>query len=182
MNNKAGNDVWARELLLCQLTANSSFVSAYLSLMCSWDSLWKGEENEVALSLKRCGYRFPNLKARFITKNRHLLPHIRDMVKPIADEDQGKAREYIVKNFIGFGYKEASHFLRNVGYFDLAIIDRHILSFLKTQGLSFNFKTMTKYRYLQMESVLRSISNALGIDLGILDLFIWFEETETVLK
>ncbi len=150
--------------------------------MCSWDSLWNAREDEVALSLKTCGYRFPNLKAKFIVRNRHFLPHIRDLIKPIADEDQGKAREYIVRNFVGFGYKEASHFLRNVGYFDLAIIDRHVISFLKAQGASLNFKTLTRYRYLQAESILRSISNALGIDLGILDLFIWFEETETVLK
>jgi len=141
-----------------------------------------GSESDISNSLREIGYRFPNLKAKFIVKNRSKISHLRDLVKPIADVDQWKAREYISNNFIGFGYKEASHFLRNVGYMDLAIIDRHVLSFLRTQGLSLNFKTLTKGRYLVIEGALRSISNTLSIDLGTLDLFIWFVETKTVLK
>ncbi|MCY0882289.1 MAG: DNA lyase, partial [Acidianus infernus] len=32
LNNKAGEDVWFRELVLCILTSNSSFISAYIAL------------------------------------------------------------------------------------------------------------------------------------------------------
>nr|WP_240900225.1 N-glycosylase/DNA lyase [Sulfuracidifex metallicus] len=182
LNNKANNDVWIREFLLCQLTSNSSFVSAYSSLMCAWDFLLKGSYSEVAKSLKRCGYRFYNLKAKFIVNNREFLPKLKEIVKPIADADQLMARDLIANKFLGFGYKEASHFLRNVGYMDLAIVDRHVISFLRKEGTPINFKTLTRNKYLTVEAILRSISNTLNIELGILDLFIWFEETNTVLK
>jgi N-glycosylase/DNA lyase len=31
--------------------------------------------------------------------------------------------------------KEASHFLRNIGFTEIAVIDRHILKHLKAEGL-----------------------------------------------
>ncbi|GAJ17855.1 unnamed protein product, partial [marine sediment metagenome] len=34
--------------------------------------------------------------------------------------DEIKLREWVVKNFKGLGYKEASHFLRNIGYKNFA--------------------------------------------------------------
>ena len=38
-----------------------------------------------------------------------------------------KKRDFLIENVKGLGLKEASHFLRNIGYKNLAILDRHIL-------------------------------------------------------
>ena len=43
----------------------------------------------------------------------------------------GKAVQELTE---GLGWKEASHFLRNVGYKDVAIIDRHIINCLCDSG------------------------------------------------
>ncbi|MCK4265146.1 hypothetical protein KAW80_02185 [Candidatus Babeliales bacterium] len=60
-----------------------------------------------------------------------------------------------MKNIKGIGYKEASHFLRNVGYNDVAIIDRHVLRFLKREKLIQEIpKTTTPKKYLAFEKIL----------------------------
>jgi len=45
-------------------------------------------------------------------------------------------REWLIRSIRGIGYKEASHFLRNIGLGEnLAILDRHILKNLKFFGV-----------------------------------------------
>jgi len=43
--------------------------------------------------------------------------------------------EWLVKNLTGLGYKEAGHFLRNIGSGKIAILDRHILRNLHALAL-----------------------------------------------
>jgi N-glycosylase/DNA lyase len=181
LNNLGGEDLWFRELVFCILTANSSFVSAYYSLQSLGDNIYVGTREEIAKALKESGYRFYNLKSTYIIKNRELIyGKLKRTVKEIADVDQLRAREFLI-NLHGIGMKEASHFLRNVGYFDLAIIDRHILNFIQNYLVISN-KHLTKTKYIYLESVLRGISANLDIQLGLLDLFIWFKETKTLVK
>jgi N-glycosylase/DNA lyase len=95
----------------------------------------------------------------------------------------GEARAWLVENVKGLGWKEASHFLRNVGYFDVAIIDRHILSNLREHGvIPDDKKGLTKRRYLEYEGILRRMADDLGMSLGELDLFLWYRKTGKVLK
>jgi N-glycosylase/DNA lyase len=64
----------------------------------------------------------------------------------------------------------------------LAIIDFHIVNVLSKYGLINEFKTMTRKRYLEIESILRKIARCLNISLAELDLFLWYLETGKVLK
>ncbi|BBD72605.1 DNA lyase [Sulfodiicoccus acidiphilus] len=180
LNNKAGETRWFKELVLCILTANSSFESAYRSLQEAWETILDGSEKEVSLALKESGYRFPNLKARYIVGARGKLGKLKRWIKPIADRDQFRAREELLV-IDGIGMKEASHFLRNVGYFDLAIIDRHILHFLRRAGAA-NETKITPRNYWYLEGVVRSISSAVLMPPGLLDLYLWYLETSTILK
>ena len=91
-------------------------------------------------------------------------------------------REYLAKNVLGLGYKEASHFLRNVGFTDVAIIDFHIIDVLVQYNLIDKPKTMTKNKYLEIEDVLRALGRECGLNLAELDLYLWFMETGKVLK
>jgi len=89
-----------------------------------------------------------------------------------------------VENIKGFGWKEASHYLRNIGYFDLAIIDRHIINnLLEHKILDLDPKKgLTKKRYLLVEKILELVSEELGILPGELDLYMWYRKTGKVLK
>ncbi|WP_338601568.1 N-glycosylase/DNA lyase [Sulfolobus tengchongensis] len=184
LNNSADEKVWFRELVLCLLTANSSFISAFKALTCLGDKIYYGTEDEIRSILKSCKYRFYNLKAKYIIMARQdVYGKLKREIKPIADFDQQLAREILLK-IKGIGMKEASHFLRNVGYFDLAIIDRHVVDFMIRIGAigKLNAKHLSKKHYMLFEEILRSIASNLNISLGVLDLFIWYHETNTIVK
>ncbi|QGR19338.1 N-glycosylase/DNA lyase [Stygiolobus azoricus] len=184
LNNKAGEEIWFRELILCLLTADSSFISAYKALnnLYSHDIKLLDRE-QISVILRDSGYRFYNLKSRYIREAiEKYYGRIKILVKPIADIDQFEAREFLVNNVKGLGYKEASHFLRNLGYFELAIIDRHILRYVNTNLYVSVKKVDNKHRYLLVEGLLRAIASALNMQVGLLDLFIFFKQTQTLVK
>ena len=78
--------------------------------------------------------------------------------------------------------KEASHFLRNMIYCDIAIIDFHILNILRKYGLISDREKITNKRYIEIERLLDNISKKLKITLSKLDLYLWYLETGKVLK
>ncbi|MCQ4349241.1 MAG: N-glycosylase/DNA lyase [Sulfolobales archaeon] len=181
LNNIADEDVWFRELVLCVLTANSSFVSAYKVLGYVMEEFDKGTYSFEQV-LKERGYRFYELKAKYLKNLVKYRGRIKSWIKPLADRSQALAREVLANEIYGIGMKEASHFLRNVGYFDLAIVDKHVMRFSINSGLVRPFKTLTRSRYLEVERKLKELAHQLGMSVGILDLFIWHIETGTVLK
>jgi len=81
----------------------------------------------------------------------------------------------LVKNFKGIGWKEASHFLRNVGLLDVAILDKHILRLMHHYKLIENMpKGWTRARYEAHEQLLIPIVQKLHMDLGEMDLYLWY--------
>jgi len=181
LNNKAGEDVWFRELVLCILTSNSSFISAYTALNNLYDKLFSLDEDGISKVLRNSGYRFYNLKAKYLFNVRKYYGKLKAWIYPIANKDEYEAREELLQ-IEGIGMKEASHFLRNVGYFDLAILDRHILKFLSSYYFSYSKKSLPKKDYIYIESVLKSISISLNLPVGLLDLFIWYKGTNKLVK
>lgn len=181
LNNIADEDVWFRELVLCVLTANSSFVSAYKVLGYVMEEFDKGTYRFERV-LEERGYRFYELKAKYLKNLVRYRGRVKSWIKPLADRSQALAREVLANEIYGIGMKEASHFLRNVGYFDLAIVDKHVMRFSINSGLVRPFKTLTRSRYLEIERKLKELAYQLGMSVGILDLFIWHIETGTVLK
>ena len=96
---------------------------------------------------------------------------------------QRAAREWVAVNIKGLGYKEASHFLRNVGYFDLAILDRHILAVMKDYGLIDSIpSSLSRKKYLEIEKKFFELSELTSIKPGILDFYLWYMRTGKVLK
>jgi N-glycosylase/DNA lyase len=79
--------------------------------------------------------------------------------------------------------KEASHFLRNVGHKDLAILDRHILNLMFDRGyLLERPKTLTPKQYLAVEETFNMIAENLEMSSAELDLYMWYMKTGIVLK
>jgi len=91
-------------------------------------------------------------------------------------------REWIVKNIKGIGYKEASHFLRNIGYDEYAIVDFHIVDLLVKHDIVEKPKSMTKTKYLEIEEILKTIGNRVNLNMAELDLYLWYLETGKILK
>ena len=93
-------------------------------------------------------------------------------------------RTEIVKAFKGIGYKESSHFLRNIGFGkDIAILDRHILkNLVKVNIIEEIPKTITPKKYLEIEEKMRIFCQKIGIDMDQLDLLFWSEETGEIIK
>jgi N-glycosylase/DNA lyase len=83
----------------------------------------------------------------------------------------------------GLGYKEASHFLRNIGRKDVAIIDRHILRWLKENGYINEIPNSLSARsYKKIEKILKKIGEERDLSLAELDLILWFRKTGKILK
>lgn len=174
--NKANNKAWFSELCFCILTANSQAQRAIdIQKSISEEGFLNLSEEEIRKIIIAHKHRFHNLKAKYIFEARKF-KDIKDILSGLSTKE---AREFIVKNVKGIGYKEASHFLRNVGYKDCAIIDRHIIKFLVQYKLIDNTpKVITPKIYIQLEKILRNFD----IEQNKLDLIIWCHITGKVLK
>ncbi len=126
--------IW-EELVYCLCTPQTKARNALKAVerLRTVSLLDKPEKNKVALILREAGVRFHRTKAEKITEAVKIFPTIVEKIETI-DEVKG-LRDWLVKNVKGLGMKEASHFLRNIGYNDVAIIDRHILRFMAAEGL-----------------------------------------------
>ncbi|RLG70807.1 MAG: N-glycosylase [Methanobacteriota archaeon] len=166
------------ELCFCILTAN---FSAERSMRIQ-EELGKGflvlDEKALEAKLRKLGHRYPRTRAKYIVEARK---H-RDTLKRFVDSGGEELREWLVRNVKGLGYKEASHFLRNIGHKNLAIIDFHILNILEKEGIIERPGVLTKKRYLEVENILRKIAEKTGVSLAELDLYLWYIETGKILK
>ncbi|MCK4318075.1 N-glycosylase, partial [Candidatus Bathyarchaeota archaeon] len=145
--------------------------------------LMEGGVEDVRGCLVEEGHRFANRRAEYIYDTRELAPRIKGVIQGF--DDPMDARQWLIENVKGLGWKEASHYLRNVGYFGLAIIDRHILSNMVEHGLIMeeeSRKGLTKRRYHAYEGVLEKVALRLGMAPGELDLYLWYRKTGKVLK
>jgi N-glycosylase/DNA lyase len=131
--------------------------------------------------------RFKNNKARNIVEAERMFFHAG--VYNLTDEltrlkTPAAMREWLVPTVRGMGYKEASHFLRNVGLFhDISILDRHVLRNLyRLQLIEDVPEGLTKKRYLGVEEEMRRFSKRIGIPLHHLDLLLWYRETGEIFK
>jgi N-glycosylase/DNA lyase len=174
---------WFKELTLCLLTANSSAESALKALEEVGHLIYQGGAEELEGALRKSGYRFPRSRAEYIVEARRLLPKLKGVIEDF--QAPSEARRWLVENVRGLGWKEASHFLRNVGFLDVAILDRHILRVMTRLGLideDSASKTPRGRRYEDFEDLLRRVARRLGLPIGALDLYLWYSETGKVLK
>jgi len=178
---RRGDEEWFSELCFCILTANST---AKLGMKIQGELGSEGfltlPLEELRHRLRAAGHRFPNTRARFIVEARRFR-NIKNNLERFMDARQ--AREWLAGNVRGVGYKESSHFLRNVGFDGVAILDRHVLSALHEHGLIDGVPhSLTRGRYLEIEKKLEELARELGLTLGELDLYLWYLKTGVVLK
>ncbi|QTA37752.1 N-glycosylase/DNA lyase [Thermosipho ferrireducens] len=159
------------ELSFCVLTANWTARGGIKAQKEIGSGFIRFSEEELEEALRKVGHRFPKARAKYIVENRWIIGKLRKIINlPLFE-----AREFLVKNVMGIGWKEASHFLRNAGFCDIAILDKHILKLMKKFRLINEIpKGWSKKKYLMYEEKLRGVSNKLGECLGKLDLYLWY--------
>jgi N-glycosylase/DNA lyase len=177
---KSGEKEIFKELCFCILTANYSAEGGMRIQKAIGDGFVTLPEAELALRLRELGHRYPNARAKYIAEARK---HIGSLKKAIESaQDGSRLREWLDANVKGLGYKEASHFLRNVGFTDVAILDFHIIDLMERCNAVKRPKTLTKKRYVEIERVLKGFAGKRGMNLAELDLYLWYMETGKVLK
>jgi len=168
-----------KELCFCILTANFNAQRSIKIQEIIGNGFLSLSKEELSIKLKELGHRYPEARASYIVDAKRYKDSIKEI---LFSKERDEKREWLVKNIKGIGYKEASHFLRNIGMLDYAIIDFHIIDLLEKEGIIERPKSLTKKRYILIESLLREIADQLGISLGELDLYLWYMETGKVLK
>jgi N-glycosylase/DNA lyase len=126
--------------------------------------------------------RFHKTKSRRLVEMKKKFSDILSVV--INGQSPLDKREWLILNVNGLSYKEATHFLRNVGRNGtLAILDRHIMKNLKRHGVIRTVPaTLTKKRYLAIEKKFQQFAATVGISVNELDLLFWSNETGEILK
>ncbi|NYZ78462.1 N-glycosylase/DNA lyase, partial [Candidatus Micrarchaeota archaeon] len=141
---------WFSELCFCISTANASAQAGLRFEEKSRGRLRSASEAQLRKWLRASGCRFYRNKARFIVQAREKFDSRNLKKKILGFHSARKAREWLVKTVKGLGWKEASHFLRNVGSKNVAIIDRHVLRALHEHGVVDSLKLSPK-KYLLIE-------------------------------
>jgi len=146
--------------------------------------LFKGNRLQIRRGLK--AVRFPNNKAGYIVEARRLFTEGGSLrlKRRIDAGDVFKTRHWLACNVKGIGLKEASHFLRNIGFGrDLAILDVHILRNMVRYGIIRQVPDgISEKKYLSLEEKLRRFSRKIGIPMDELDLLFWSGETGEIFK
>ena len=188
--NNGKNEDFFKEMVFCLLTPQSKALSAdrvVQELFSMGERFIYMNEEEIREIIRKNGVRFSPTKARYIVLAREKFFLKNVDIKGILEGflgDEILAREYFVKEVLGFGYKEASHFLRNVGFAkSLSILDRHILNSLLEYGVIDSVPaSMSKKVYLEIESRMREFAKTVGIDILYLDFVFWYKKTSFVFK
>jgi len=177
---RAGAGSLFSELCYCILTAGFNAERAIKIQQSIGDGFYSLPKPELRKQLRHLGHRFPNVRADYIVDARR---HY-DILPEIVRYEDNIAREWLACNVKGISYKEASHFLRNTGSKNLAIIDFHILDILDKYSLISKPRTkaLSRKLYLETESLLRNIAKNSGMNLAELDLYLWYAETGKILK
>ncbi|MFA5142659.1 MAG: N-glycosylase/DNA lyase [Candidatus Omnitrophota bacterium] len=186
--HKAADEKIFAELCYCIFTANANALRCDEAVkeLVRKDLILKGNAGEIRPVIKG-RVRFHNKKAGYLVGARKLFKRGAsiDIKCRLKADDLFKVREWLVESIKGFGYKEASHFLRNIGLGrNMAILDRHILKNLKRYGVIKRIPPSLGSRrvYLEIEDKMKAFSQKTGIPLEDMDLLFWALQTGFVFK
>lgn len=181
------SDVLFKELCFCVLTPQSKAKNAWKAIESLWETnkIFKAESEEIADVLNIV--RFKNNKARYLVILRNQYYNVgKNSILEMLESDKGiiEKRKWLVQNIKGIGFKEASHYLRNIGFYEeVAILDRHILkNLLKMKVIDEIPKSITEQKYLQIEEKMKQFSSKIKIPMEYLDIVFWYKEAGEIFK
>ena len=175
------------ELVFCLLTPQTKARQGEkaVKLLLEKDLVFQGTVAELSKHLNIV--RFRNKKAEYLVRAREQFTRNGNITlkKTLEQLESPRAmRGYLSREVKGFGLKEASHFLRNIGLgAELAILDRHILKNLALAGCIAGVPdSITPARYLAIEKSMTGLAAELDIPLEHLDFVLWYMETGDIYK
>lgn len=177
------------ELSFCILTPQSKAINAWKAITNLKENnlIFKGNVGEIVEYLNIV--RFKNNKAKYLVELREQM--MDKKTKKVITKDFFSSipnvyekRNWIVKNIKGMSYKEAGHFLRNVGFGqEIAILDRHILkNLLKLEVIEELPKTLGPKQYLEIEEKMKEYCKFVKIPMDEMDLLLWYKEAGEIFK
>ena len=184
--NEANEKRLFQELAFCLLTPQSKAENAWKTIIKLTENNKLFEANTSSISKDLNLVRFKNNKASYLVEAREILFYNSKGIRETLSEFTSvcEKRKWLNNNIKGYGLKESSHFLRNIGFVeDIAILDRHILKNLKRFNVISEIpKSIPEKKYFQIESQMKKFSNEIRVPLGHLDFIFWYNETHTIFK
>ena len=188
-------DVWTNgsderlweEMVFCFFTGGCSAKMGLRSIEAVRPLLLTGTHDELMNALVG-RHRYPRARSGYIVASREFLQehcNLELRKKLQSFDDHFERRDWLVKEkrIKGLGYKEASHYLRNIGLKGYAILDKHILrSLAELEIISDPKPPNTRLKYLTIENSLKKLAAQTGIDFDELDLVLWSLKTGEILK
>jgi len=120
----------------------------------------------------------------FVKKAEYIIATIENIylndltIKQILRQDKciQETRKNIINYSYGLGPKQASMFLRNIGYHtEFAVLDKHVINYMKLMGLTTvseaSFSNISVYQKIEMQ--LKLYAESFNLNLLHLDLAIW---------
>jgi len=181
------SETFFEELTFCIFTAGAS---AQMGLR-SVDSVRPVLMSGTAVDIQRAlvgRHRFPNNRGAYVYETREYLRghcglQLQEALRSLKLADERRDFLAADRSVRGIGYKEASHFLRNIGYRGYAILDKHVLTRLaEFEVIESPKPPSTKKGYLAIEEKVKLFSDSIGIDFDELDLLLWYTKTGEILK
>ncbi|MBS3101792.1 N-glycosylase/DNA lyase [Candidatus Woesearchaeota archaeon] len=175
------------ELCFCIFTANASAEMGLKSVDAIRNILMIGTADEMSRRIEGI-HRFSNVRPKYIAHTRNHLKNtlnfqLKEKIKSFKNRNELRNFFALNKDIKGLGMKEASHFLRNIGFKGYAILDKHIINSLHEFGvIEKNEKPKNAKEYLEIEQKFIEFSKQLGIDMDELDLLLWSMKNGRILK
>jgi len=134
-------------------------------------------QEAVEVRLRTAGYRFPRRRAVHVAETARRVYGTGKNLRTLLIEwkDSKDARRELVALCMGIGPKQASLFLRNIGYDELAVLDRHVLAYLQRRSsLGERFAaTSSLDKYECLEEITRENAKRLSLSVAEFDLAVW---------
>lgn len=182
------------EFCFCLLTPQTKARNAYKAIneLSAKNLILKGDATKISYVLKK-HIRFHNMKTTniIVAREKYFKNNIFSLKTDIDNAYKNNAmlnlRNTLAKDVRGYGLKESSHFLRNIGFGQtLAILDRHILREMDKLSILPEALTpksnLTKNNYLICENSLADYSKKSYIPLEYLDFVMWYDATNDIFK
>ncbi len=177
------------EMVFCIFTAGASAKMGLRSVEAIRPLLANGRQQAMTRALVSAGaHRFPNARPEYVVTTRDYLQgtcamRLRERLNGFGDPFDRRDWLATEPRIKGLGYKEASHYLRNIGFKGYSILDKHIVRCLAELGVIDSPKPpANRHRYLETESKMRQFATDAGIDFDELDLVLWSMKTGEILK
>lgn len=175
------------ELCFCIFTANASAEMGMKAVDAIRNVLISGNASDMTRRLEGI-YRFNNVRPAYVVHTRTYLRNtlnfkLKNKIKSFKNKDELRDFFAFNKDIKGLGLKEASHFLRNIGFRGYAILDKHIINSLHEFGILNSSKNpRNRQEYIDIEKKFKDFSKEIGIDIDELDLLLWSRKNGRILK